>query len=186
MVIKIFIFGALSTLPTLFIEVGALEYISFWFGESHFFYLLFLLIGIPLIEETLKYLVVRDKVLRSSELDEPADVILYMIISALGFAAVENILQLIRHPLKTALIITFFRFWGAIFLHALCSGFLGYFLALALFDTKNRIKLKIIGISGASFLHSLFNFSTIGIGQTIGGEEQISILNPFLFLIYFF
>lgn len=198
MVIKIFLFGALAILPTYFIELGSLEYISFWFGEFSFFYFSFSFLGAPFIEELMKYLVVRDKVLSSSELDEPADVILYMIISGLGFAAFENILQLITQLIKykitmiispqrlivTATVITFLRFWGAIFLHALCSGFLGYFLAFALFDTKRRIKLKTIGILGAFFLHGLFNFSIIGISKTIGGEEQISILNLPLFLTY--
>lgn len=196
MVIKIFLFGALAILPTYFIELGSLEYISFWFGEFSFFYFSFSFLGAPFIEELMKYLVTRDKVLSSSELDEPADVILYMIISGLGFAAFENILQLITpligHPtiislqrlIVNAVVITLLRFWGAIFLHALCSGFLGYFLAFALFDTKRRIKLKTIGILGAFFLHGLFNFSIIGIGKTIGGEEQISILNLPLFLTY--
>lgn len=173
MVIKIFLFGALATLPAFLLELGAFDYFSFLFGESSFSYFLFLFLGVALIEEVVKYLVVRDKVLSSSELDEPADIILYMIISALGFAAVENTLQLIQHSeFKTAVIITFLRFWGAIFLHALCSGLLGYYLALSLFDIQNRIKLKLRGIFLAAFLHGLFNFSIIKLGKALEADSS--------------
>lgn len=184
MVIKIFLFGALATLPAFLLELGAFDYFSYLFGESSLSYFLFLFLGVALIEEVVKYLVVRDKVLNSSELDEPADVILYMIISALGFAAVENTFQLIQHQFKTALIITFLRFWGAIFLHALCSGLLGYYLALSLFDTKNRIKLKFRGIFLAALLHGLFNFSIIKTGKALEGSGTVSSINYPHFFIY--
>jgi len=87
MILKIFLWGMLSAIPAIFIEfiflkIKELILISFW----NFF------IGIAFIEEFLKYIVVKYKVLKSSELDEPLDVMLYMIISALGFAALENFL----------------------------------------------------------------------------------------------
>lgn len=188
MVIKIFLFGMLSTLPTFFIEIGLFSYIYFWFGESPFFDILYLFLGVALVEESMKYLVVRDKVLKSPELDEPADLILYMIISALGFAAFENILFSFRaQVLERAILISFLRFWGAIFLHALCSGLFGYFLALSFFDRKREIKLKITGLGFATFLHGLFNFSIIKIGEIIEGiDGEITFLNFHFFLFYLF
>lgn len=185
MVIKIFLFGALATLPAFLLELGVFDYFLFLFGESSFSYFLFLFLGVALVEEVVKYLVVRDKVLNSSELDEPADIILYMIISALGFAAVENTLQLIQHfEFRTAVIITFLRFWSAIFLHALCSGLLGYYLALSLFDTQNRIKLKFRGIFLAAFLHGLFNFSIIKLGKVLEAGRVVSSINYLHFFAY--
>jgi RsiW-degrading membrane proteinase PrsW (M82 family) len=46
----------------------------------------------PINREIFKYLVVRFKVIKNPAFDEPTDIMLYMIIAALGFAAVENIL----------------------------------------------------------------------------------------------
>jgi len=166
MVIKIFIFGALSTIPALFIEFGTREYLNSFFGNYELIEFLSICVFAPIIEEMMKYLVVRDKVLNSPELDEPADLILYMIISALGFAAIENTFQILQFEnFPSAFFASFFRFWGAIFLHALCSGLIGYFLALSFFFAKERIRLQALGFSFAFFLHGLFNFSIIKIGE---------------------
>ena len=65
--------------------------------------LLYIFLGVATIEEIAKFLVIKIKVLKSSELDEPLDIPLYMIIAALCFAAVENILVL-SFPEKPLLI----------------------------------------------------------------------------------
>lgn len=96
MILQVFLFGMLATIPaaiisSLFLEIT--ERIDHW---PFLILILNALIGVALVEEFSKYLVVKTKVLRSSELDEPPDVMLYMIIAALGFAALENILYLFR------------------------------------------------------------------------------------------
>jgi len=188
MVIKIFLFGALSTLPTLFIELGLKEYLNSYFWKFDFIEIFSMCLFTPIIEETMKYLVVRDKVLKSPELDEPADLILYMIIAALGFAAVENIFQILQFEnFPSALFASFLRFWGAIFLHALCSGLIGYFLALSFFFAKKRIKLKISGFGLAFLLHGLFNFSIIKIGEKgIWVEEGEIVISKFSTFSFYF
>jgi RsiW-degrading membrane proteinase PrsW (M82 family) len=188
MVIKVFLFGALATFPTFFIEVGVREYLNFYFENFDFIEFISICFFAPLIEEFMKYLVVMDKVLKSPELDEPADLILYMIISALGFAAIENTFQILQFEiLPPAILVSFFRFWGAIFLHALASGLLGYFLALSFFFIKKSIKLKTLGFGLAFFLHSLFNFSIIGIGKNmiLTEDGKIVISKLFNFSFYF-
>ena len=141
------------------------------------------------IEETLKYLVVKYNALRSSELDEPIDIMLYMIIAGLGFAALENILILFgAHPVLTLpeiFILAFFRFISATFLHALCSGLIGYFIALSFFETKNRRKLLITGLGTASLLHGLYNFAILGIGGILGALIVITILIGLFIFIFF-
>jgi len=146
-----------------------------WFFENFFPSpwggLLYMFLGIALIEEVGKYLVVKFKVLRDPEFDEPLDVMLYMIIAALGFAAIENILVLFfpEKPLliQEASVITAFRFVGATFLHALCSGTIGYFLARSFFHPKKKRLLLFVGFGLATILHGLFNFSIIKIGESL-------------------
>ena len=49
-----------------------------------------------LVEEYLKYSIIRHRFLRKPEFDEPVDAMLYCIIAGLGFAAVENLLILFK------------------------------------------------------------------------------------------
>ncbi len=189
MVIKVFLWGMLATLPAGLIELGfskfISKFISSWLGDSPFSLLLYFFFAIALTEEVMKYLVVRDKVLKSSELDEPTDIILYLIIAALGFAALENIFYLIQLQFFKAALLTASRFLGAIFLHALCSGALGYFLALSFYQPKRRPSLFSFGLILAIFLHGLFNFSIIKIDQTlIKKDGSIFILNSRTLAIY--
>jgi RsiW-degrading membrane proteinase PrsW (M82 family) len=158
-ILRIFFYGMLVAFAAIFLEIG--------FKKISSSLLLYIFIGGALIEESLKYLVVKFKVLRSSELDEPVDIMLYMIIAGLGFAALENILILINyHPFlelpKTLEIITL-RFLTATFLHALCSGVVGYFLAISFFNIKNQKKLLLTGLGIAIILHGLYNLSIIKI-----------------------
>ena len=100
-----------------------------------------------------------------------------MIIAALGFAALENILYLFSLEIREAFLIASFRFVGAVFLHALCSAVLGYFLALSFFKTGERLKLLTLGFLIATLLHGLFNFSIIML------EGNIRFIIPVIILI---
>jgi len=163
LVVKIFIFGALMV-PL----AGFFEFLfSLGLGKiSILNKIVFAIIGFALIEEVLKYLVVRFGILKNPHFDEPVDAMIYMIISALGFAAAENIYLLsIIYPAATAASISEFittRFLGATFLHALASGIIGYFLAASLFTKPGLRKLFIGGgIIAATILHSVFNYIII-------------------------
>ena len=174
-VLKVFLFGALATFPALFIERGS--QVFFQSLQIPFANLLYIFIGVALCEETLKYLVVRQVILADPEFDEPVDSMLYMIISALGFAAFENIFLLSKSSLIfEAFIISVLRFLGATFLHALCSGVVGFFLAYSFFKTKNRGELLIIGLGISTLLHGFYNFSIIEIGTKEGFIVPIIIL----------
>lgn len=159
MVLKIFFYGAVSAVAAAFLELEIFKVIDGLILKTF--------LGVALIEEVIKYLVVRWSVLRNQEFDEPLDTMLYMIIAALGFAALENILILWAQEAPFYLFETFaftvFRFLGATFLHALCSGALGYFLARSLYDSKKRIWLFGCGLILAIFLHGVYNFSIMNI-----------------------
>ncbi len=186
MILKIFFWGIIIAIPVVLLELGVAAEInninSFLNDHLNDFWIIFLytFLGVALVEETLKYLVVRYKVLQHHEFDEPVDVMIYMIIVALGFAAIENTLLLFyaSYDLFGATFLTILRFIGATFLHALCSGLLGYFLALSFFATrKKRIKFVLIGLGISILLHGLFNFCIITI------EGYLKFIIPIIILI---
>jgi protease PrsW len=169
MIIKIFIAGMLITIPAIYLETFLEGFLaSFNFSRAAFLVLYFF-IGISFVEEFLKFLVVRIGVFRSSVLDEPLDIMLYMVISALGFAAFENTLLLFRlvetYPLSDIFLVNSIRFVQAIFLHALASGILGYFVARSLVFKKNRVLFFITGLTIAVTLHAVFNLYIFIIGD---------------------
>ena len=58
------------------------------------FPVLSLVLGAPVLEGALKFLVVRQTIYRHAEFDEPMDGIVYAAATALGFATVQNVLYL--------------------------------------------------------------------------------------------
>jgi len=166
-ILRVFFLGTISAFLAIVAE-KAFQGMNSFFKISPFLYsLLTIFIGGALVEEYLKYEVVKRGAFRGSEPDESSDVILYLIISALGFAAVENILVLTNyHPVLTsakAIEVMSWRFVSATFLHALCSGLFGYFLALSFLHEKKRKRLFLAGLFSATLLHGVYNFSIMKI-----------------------
>jgi RsiW-degrading membrane proteinase PrsW (M82 family) len=180
-VVKIFIYGALTVLPAALIQFGIFDITDVIKPSvSKTFFILFF--AVALTEEFLKYLVVKDKVIKTPHFDEPMDLPLYLIISALGFAAAENVLVIIGPGLfqmsaARTILVSLYRFVSAVLLHALASGTLGFFLALSFFQPKKKNRLLALGFFLAVFLHGLYNFSIMVI------EGNIRFLIPFLILI---
>ena len=74
-VLKIFFYGMLIALPAVFLERGLFEEFKKIPLSPFFRTLLNTFVGVALIEEVLKYLVVKEKVLNDPEFDEPIDTI---------------------------------------------------------------------------------------------------------------
>ncbi len=125
--------------------------------------IIFIFLIIAFIEEILKYLIVRLLVFKDSELDEPIDIVIYMIIAALGFAALENVFLFFSERLQIfeTVLVAALRFVGATFLHALSSGILGFFIALWFSKNKKNVILLFTGVSFSVILHALYNFFII-------------------------
>lgn len=162
-VLKIFLWGMLIAIPAILIEIGVLSF--FKNPETLPALVIYNILGIAFVEEFLKYLVIREKILKNPAFDEPLDVMLYMIIVALGFAALENIGYLLPDenvlPFTSTLATAVYRFLGATFLHALASGIFGYFLALSYFKIRKKFSFFSAGLLIAVFLHGFFNLSII-------------------------
>lgn len=158
MVWKIFFLGALSGGAAIILEKVFQEGLGF-LAMSAFSAPVFLAGGF--IEEAVKFAAVKIGLWKTSEPDEPIDIALFMIISALGFAALENVLVLTS--LQTditslkALEVMVWRFLSATFLHGLCSGAIGYFWALSLI--KKRKPYFWLGFLGIASLHGFYNWS---------------------------
>lgn len=125
------------------------------------------------VEELLKYTFALALIFWNREVDEPIDMVIYMIVLALGFAALENAL-FIFNPLvvgdyMNSAITGGFRFLGATLLHVLASGTVG--VALALTYYRHRLIQVLAGTGGlfiAIVLHALFNFFIMDAnGETI-------------------
>lgn len=181
MVLKIFLYGMLVAIPTALIEMGISTTTEKLPISPFALSIINIFLGVALIEEFLKYLVVREKVLDHHEFDEPIDTMLYMIISALGFAASENILIFFNLNqasfFQVAFEVSASRFVSATFLHALSSGAFGYFLALSFYERKNKIKFTILGLGISVLLHGLYNFSIMKL------EDPLKFSIPLVILV---
>ena len=124
------------------------------------------LVGWASMEEIIKYLAVLVIVYKTNQIDEPIDWPIYMITGALGFAALENALFLIK-PLSlgettVSLLTGQLRFLGSTLLHTISSGVLGVALGVAFHMQGFRKYWHVmIGIFFAIALHSVFNFFII-------------------------
>lgn len=177
---KVFYFGIMAVIPAALIEINMLGHLS-WMPESMTKYALKFVFIVALIEETLKYLIVRYLVLKNSFFDEPIDIVIYMITSGLGFATGENLLLFIlSQPITDPIGIAVTRFLGANFLHALCSAIIGIFIALAFYHLKHRKWIIALGFILSITIHAIFNFSIQLF--IINNKELIGII-PFMITI---
>jgi RsiW-degrading membrane proteinase PrsW (M82 family) len=112
------------------------------------------------IEEVLKFSVFYIVAYKTIYNDDALDPAMYLIGVALGFAALENIFYILK-PLSsfniTAGVLTGgLRFFGSTLLHAVASCFIG--IVITLTPRALRSIAILVGITGAIFLHSTFNF----------------------------
>ena len=121
------------------------------------------IIGWASIEEIIKYWGVLILLYKTNHINEPIDWPIYLITAALGFAALENTMFLLK-PLSldqatVGLLTGQLRFLGSTLLHAVSSGIIGIALGLSFFMGKFVKKIYLLaGIILAIALHSTFNF----------------------------
>jgi protease PrsW len=104
---------------------------------------------------------------KTSNAKEPIDWPIYLITAALGFAALENMLFLLKifpasigttQSLSTGNL----RFLGANLLHAISSGIIGISIGISFYTKKWEKNISlVVGFIIAIALHSAFNFFII-------------------------
>lgn len=123
-------------------------------------------------EEVGKYATVFFIALRSKHFDEPLDAVMYLITAALGFAAMENTLYILKDISQSGIIQTIIngdlRFLGATLLHTVSSAFIGIAIAFSFYAPKWVKSLSILlGIMIATLLHAHFNLSIMETAGTL-------------------
>lgn len=115
-----------------------------------------------MIEETLKYVMAALFILWRRQVDEAPDYVIYMITTALGFAAAENMLFLVDPlsggHLAAGLMTTNLRFLGSTLLHVVASAILGLTFAFTgHYAPITRTLAAATGLILAIALHTAFN-----------------------------
>jgi RsiW-degrading membrane proteinase PrsW (M82 family) len=191
-ILRTFLWGALITIPVFFVQLGLAYLLSKIAVSDLVASLIYWFIVISFTEELFKYLVIKIKIINSPDLDEPVDVMLYMVIAALGFAALENILYLfapvggmsLNQLIDRTLIITFIRFIGATFLHTLCSAVVGYSLAISFCKIKTKYASISAGLFMAVLLHGLYDFSIMRLDGYMKVAIPAIIILTLAFLVF--
>lgn len=189
MILKVFFAGAIAAPVAAFAGTGFQEILLELNLSPPVFFLTYIFLGVGVIEEILKYLVVRLLVLSHHEFDEPLDAMLYMVISALGFAALENVLVFLSQTILDkgfgdVLSVVIYRFLTATFLHALSSALIGYFLALSICDIKHQFRLILTGLGLGAIIHGLYDAAVIMIDHNLVElSGKVMILDSKIFVI---
>jgi len=151
-----FLLGALATIPALVLNLFGQSLFIYLFGNTTWSHLLLLLFVVGPVEEGVKLLVVYFYAYRQQEFDEALDGVIFSATTALGFAAIENVIYLAKNDAMLVLLRGPLSNPG----HALFSAIWGMSLSRAktrpnLFSQRFPIILE--GWIYASLLHSLFD-----------------------------
>ncbi len=164
-IIRIFFWGGLMVFPALLITGPISSFInqlSWLSGVLRIIILSFLVDG--LIEESIKFCILSEKVYKERSFDEPRDGLIYGMIIGIGFSLLENFffgLTLIGVP--GGLLIIAARGIITTFMHLLAGGIIGYHFGLAKFKAhgqaskKERSWLIVRGLIFAISFHGLYN-----------------------------
>jgi RsiW-degrading membrane proteinase PrsW (M82 family) len=125
--------------------------------------------SLAFIEEIAKFAGAYFAIHKNPEFDEPIDAMIYVMVSALGFATLENLGALNPQSAHAALLpsilqIASLRFVGATLLHSLTASLIGYYWALGI-RQLNVKKYLAWGILFATVLHAVFNYFILEYGN---------------------
>ncbi len=156
LLLKTFIFGALSVIPVILVE-RLLSMFNIFTGLLGAAYTAYIVAGFT--EEYFKRLVVVKLMCKNKYFDEKLDGIVYAVFSALGFAAVENIMYVVFRFSYNPYI-GLYRGILSVPAHAIFGVTMGYYLSLTKFATnKAREKANFRkSLYMPMLLHGTFNF----------------------------
>lgn len=187
LIITAFAGGVLVAIPTAVIQYYGINFSGFSLPELTEKYPMMLFFFMALAEEYAKYFVVQNLIAMRNEFDEPVDAMIYLMSSAMGFAAIENTLfsfPVLRGEFFAGLELVAGRFLGANLLHVLTSGIFGYFIARAYLSSKKRLLIT-SGLLTAAFLHMIFNYLILTKGTMSQGVSYIVLFFLALAIIVF-
>jgi len=170
---KMFILGMIITIPAIILE-GLFG--LFFSGMA------LIVIIAPIVEESLKFLIVREVEYNDTKFDEPMEGITFSVSTALGFATLENIIFLLYQTSEISIAFTgIIRALFTISGHAIYAIPWGYAIGMVKFHAagKRGRSLLIIGLLTGIVFHGLFNFLLFQ--NLIGFAILILIAFPLMF-----
>jgi RsiW-degrading membrane proteinase PrsW (M82 family) len=184
LLIKLFIFGALSTVPILFIELAAGDIFPTT-GVSSFVYMfLTIFITVALAEEFFKWIITYVITFRNKEYNHPYDGIVYAVFTSLGFACAENLLYVFTHGVDTG----WYRAITAVPSHCVDAVLMGYFFSKSkAYANKNDNRATlylILSIMVPSLLHTFYD-SIIFLYSNVNNPVYLVIFYAQLVVSYF-
>lgn len=173
---------------TLFVIGPQLALINFLMANGFTQYGFWTLLILASVEEIFKFFAIYITIARLKDFDEPLDAMIYMIIAALGFAAVENIASIARGAMPSPFMpggsieVLSLRFIGATLLHSLSSALVGYYWGLAMLQKHKFTSLILEGLGVAILLHTVFNYLIVLFGPS--SELALLLLISASFFIF--
>ncbi|MEM6629508.1 MAG: PrsW family glutamic-type intramembrane protease [Bacteroidota bacterium] len=150
-----FILGLSTAFPVIWIEEQLHAYTNITMETSP---LLYAFIYVALVEEGMKYLVLRWYNYPHDEFDEPYDGIMYGVAVSLGFAAIENVMYVYYStgdPIETGI----GRMFTAVPAHAMFGVLMGFFVGRAKFLLRgSRWLERLKGLGVAILFHGLYDY----------------------------
>lgn len=148
-----FLLGALSIIPAALVEVFLKKPLDFEeLGLGNVFISAFL--GVALVEEFFKFLMLRLHAFRLKDFNEPFDGIIYSVFVGLGFATAENIFYVLNGGFSVAIL----RMFTAVPGHYAFAVIMGYYMGKAKFEPEKRFKYMMLGLFFATFMHGAYDF----------------------------
>jgi RsiW-degrading membrane proteinase PrsW (M82 family) len=153
-----FIFGIISILPAILLEIFGMK-MGFIDGPDTFKTFIFAVVVVGLSEEFSKYLFLRYYIFPKSEFCEPMDGIVYSVMVSMGFATFENLLYVFnQQTIEASYNVAYLRMLTAVPAHASFAVIMGYFVGKAKFSPKNKSALLMVGLFSAALVHGLYDF----------------------------
>ena len=173
----LFFSGIASVLLTFIMSISLRWFFPFFDSDfrllNPFKLIIYSFLGVAIIEEISKWLMLSIISYHSKHFDEFYDMIVYSCCVSLGFACVENILYVFSSGFKEGII----RMFTAVPGHASFAIFMGYYLGLAkIASINNRKDLErkyfLFSITIPTILHGLYDYSIM--------------INNIYFIIFYF
>ncbi len=166
---KLFIYGALSVIPIIFIELFFMR-MNVFTGDLGALYDSFIVAGFT--EESFKWLIVIVVAFNNKAYDEPLDGIVYAVFVSMGFAVVENVLYVYSGGIQVALL----RAVTSVPAHMVFGVMSGYMLSIYKFERKPLY--LVLSLIVPICLHGLYNF------MLLANSFYLILFIPYLITLY--
>ena len=177
-VLKVVIYGAIFSIPCAAAERFLISMIGMYYDPATIqFAWMENTVGVALVEEISKWLVLMVLVWKNKNFDYRYDGIVYAVSASLGFAALENILYVVSYGAGVSIGRAIFAIPG----HATFGVFMGFFISRAktffLDNKKSRMKIcKLLALLIPMLIHGGYDFLLSGQVEQAGYQ--------YIFFIY--